>query len=180
MRRRSSVANQKPQKRRAQKRPCRNGKRFTVLTFGLASVARVCFCGPARSSAAGSAANVPPRQGPGARPDICAPARSASRPDGRQSGMPRTCSCRSRVGSVSQSGAEPLKFVSIGYIAQWSERLTADQQVPGSNPGVPSLAVRTAVLRSVPRRCVVRREFVCYRWHLRFNGSQLHCCAGAS
>ena len=23
-----------------------------------------------------------------------------------------------------------------GYIAQWSERLTADQQVPGSNPGV--------------------------------------------
>ena len=26
-----------------------------------------------------------------------------------------------------------------GYIAQWSERLTADQQVPGSNPGVPSL-----------------------------------------
>ena len=26
---------------------------------------------------------------------------------------------------------------SIGYIAQWLERLTADQQVPGSNPGVP-------------------------------------------
>ena len=26
---------------------------------------------------------------------------------------------------------------SLGYIAQWSERLTADQQVPGSNPGVP-------------------------------------------
>ena len=26
---------------------------------------------------------------------------------------------------------------SCGYIAQWSERLTADQQVPGSNPGVP-------------------------------------------
>ena len=25
-----------------------------------------------------------------------------------------------------------------GYIAQWSERLTADQQVPDSNPGVPS------------------------------------------
>ena len=23
-----------------------------------------------------------------------------------------------------------------GYIAQWLERLTADQQVPGSNPGV--------------------------------------------
>ena len=27
----------------------------------------------------------------------------------------------------------------IGYIAQWLERLTADQQVPGSNPGVPCL-----------------------------------------
>ena len=26
-----------------------------------------------------------------------------------------------------------------GYIAQRLERLTADQQVPGSNPGVPSL-----------------------------------------
>ena len=26
----------------------------------------------------------------------------------------------------------------FGYIAQWLERLTADQQVPGSNPGVPS------------------------------------------
>ena len=24
-----------------------------------------------------------------------------------------------------------------GYIAQWLERLTADQQVPGSNQGVP-------------------------------------------
>ena len=30
--------------------------------------------------------------------------------------------------------AKPL---SHGYIAQWLERLTADQQVPGSNPGVP-------------------------------------------
>ena len=28
-----------------------------------------------------------------------------------------------------------------GYIAQWLERLTADQQVPGSNPGVPSSAL---------------------------------------
>ena len=27
---------------------------------------------------------------------------------------------------------------SHGYIAQWLERLTADQQFPGSNPGVPS------------------------------------------
>ena len=30
-----------------------------------------------------------------------------------------------------------------GYIAQWLERLTADQQVPGSNPGVPSFANAT-------------------------------------
>ena len=29
---------------------------------------------------------------------------------------------------------------SHGYIAQWLERLTADQQVPGSNPGVPFAA----------------------------------------
>ena len=28
-----------------------------------------------------------------------------------------------------------------GYIAQWLERLTADQQVPGSNPGVPFCAI---------------------------------------
>ena len=28
-----------------------------------------------------------------------------------------------------------------GYIAQWLERLTADQQVPGSNPGVPLLSL---------------------------------------
>ena len=30
-----------------------------------------------------------------------------------------------------------------GYIAQWLERLTADQQVPGSNPGVPSWTMCT-------------------------------------
>ena len=29
-------------------------------------------------------------------------------------------------------------MISPGYIAQWLERLAADQQVPGSNPGVPS------------------------------------------
>ena len=28
-------------------------------------------------------------------------------------------------------------MIACGYIAQWLERLTADQQVPGSNPGVP-------------------------------------------
>ena len=30
-------------------------------------------------------------------------------------------------------------LVPLRFIAQWLERLTADQQVPGSNPGVPSL-----------------------------------------
>ena len=30
-----------------------------------------------------------------------------------------------------------FEFENHGYIAQWLERLTADQQVPGSNPGVP-------------------------------------------
>ena len=30
------------------------------------------------------------------------------------------------------------RYHSDGYIAQWLERLTADQQVPGSNPGVSS------------------------------------------
>ena len=28
-------------------------------------------------------------------------------------------------------------LVPLRYIAQWLERLTADQQVPGANPGVP-------------------------------------------
>jgi hypothetical protein len=32
-----------------------------------------------------------------------------------------------------------------GYIAQWLERLTADQQVPGSNPGVPFFHSRLQV-----------------------------------
>ena len=36
----------------------------------------------------------------------------------------------------------------IGYIAQWLERLTADQQVPGSNPGVPSSRSCTLVMMS--------------------------------
>ena len=31
-----------------------------------------------------------------------------------------------------------------GYISQWLERLTADQQVPGSNPGVPFILCRGA------------------------------------
>ena len=37
---------------------------------------------------------------------------------------------------------------SSGYIAQWLERLTADQQVPGSNPGVPSWPLCSSGSRS--------------------------------
>ena len=34
-----------------------------------------------------------------------------------------------------------------GYIAQWLERLTADQQVPGSNPGVPFSESQSSQIR---------------------------------
>ena len=37
-----------------------------------------------------------------------------------------------------------LSRASHGYIAQWLERLAADQQVPGSNPGVPSFVMSWA------------------------------------
>ena len=37
---------------------------------------------------------------------------------------------------------EKKKRLQFGYIAQWLERLTADQQVPGSNPGVPCFNTR--------------------------------------
>ena len=42
-----------------------------------------------------------------------------------------------------------------GYIAQWLERLTADQQVPGSNPGVP-FSVRCEGMES---NCKWKRKF---------------------
>ena len=38
-----------------------------------------------------------------------------------------------------------------GYIAQWLERLTADQQVPGSNPGVPFMAKDTRSMQLVKK-----------------------------
>ena len=57
---------------------------------------------------------------------------------------------RGRAAFVARCQAEaagrPQAFISlylappisqVGYIAQWLERLTADQQVPGSTPGVP-------------------------------------------
>ena len=44
------------------------------------------------------------------------------------------------VSAWEQSSVQLFEFrdeQSPGYIAQWLERLTADQQVPGTNPGVP-------------------------------------------
>ena len=38
---------------------------------------------------------------------------------------------------VATLNAVCVRTMNQGYIAQWLERLTADQQVPGSNPGVP-------------------------------------------
>ncbi len=53
---------------------------------------------------------------------------------------------RGGLGHPRAQCARPLKNGSLllphGYIAQWLERLTADQQVPGSNPGVPSSLMR--------------------------------------
>ena len=43
--------------------------------------------------------------------------------------------------------------VPSGYIAQWLERLTADQQVPGSNPGVPSSGRKRALMMLFPPPC---------------------------
>ncbi len=47
--------------------------------------------------------------------------------------------CRKRT----MSSASPY-IVADGHIAQWLERLTADQQVPGSIPGVPSCVACSA------------------------------------
>ena len=38
-------------------------------------------------------------------------------------------------------------LLSTGYITQWLERLTANQQVPGSNPGVPLQCNPAALLQ---------------------------------
>ena len=41
--------------------------------------------------------------------------------------------------SKSLCGKTESCLTASGYIAQWLERLTSDQQIPGSNPGVPFL-----------------------------------------
>ena len=55
-----------------------------------------------------------------------------------------------------------------GYIAQWLERLTADQQVPGSNPGVPSfpelLTPKKEEEHSIPRHNKKRSRHHETRW----------------
>ena len=52
--------------------------------------------------------------------------------------------------------------ISTGNIAQWLERLTADQQVPASNPGVPShcgaLARGIWVLQAAHRELWIKCE----------------------
>lgn len=54
----------------------------------------------------------------------------------------------------------------IGYIAQWLERLTADQQVPGSNPGVPLRNIMEIIFLSpreacgIPWRCAERAHLL--------------------
>jgi hypothetical protein len=45
----------------------------------------------------------------------------------------------------------------FGYIAQWLERLTADQQVPGSNPGVPFLPTKKRNFHACPNRAYKRK-----------------------
>ena len=51
-------------------------------------------------------------------------------------------------------GAAPLRLaLAGGYIAQWLERLTADQQVPGSNPGVPLLCPQTSAREFPTQTC---------------------------
>jgi hypothetical protein len=79
----------------------------------------------------------------------------------------------------SSQGTANFEMVSTGYIAQWLERLTADQQVPGSNPGVPSF--RTAR----PRRqwpfvaaSFCSRDFVSLMWARRPSEQLLRCPGG--
>ena len=72
----------------------------------------------------------------------------------------------------------------IGYIAQWLERLTADQQVPGSNPGVPSctlaLQVEISQLLWGKWRSGVETGWANVRGHMEKNAVWLHRGVGDS
>ena len=84
------------------------------------------------------------RQNHAARCDRTRPPKTKWRPPGIEPGLPawgKACGygCRLVAGrSLPRPAvALPTSIQASGYIAQWLERLTADQQVPGSNPGVP-------------------------------------------
>ncbi len=49
------------------------------------------------------------------------------------------CELEKGQGCCGYLGTAAFPAACDAYTAQWSERLTADQQVPGSNPGVPYL-----------------------------------------
>ena len=51
--------------------------------------------------------------------------------------------------------------MALGYIAQWLERLTADQQVPGSNPGVPLPTQGSDVVSQNTDESVIYFKLVC-------------------
>ena len=54
-------------------------------------------------------------------------------------GLARNAATIIGAASDAVANAADNNNIAYGYIAQWLERLTADQQVPGSNPGVPLL-----------------------------------------
>ena len=60
-----------------------------------------------------------------------------------------------------------------GYIAQWLERLTADQQVPGSNPSVPFPICFRWDYRSAERLC---KQCACRESSLKHKHGRLVCC----
>ena len=72
------------------------------------------------------------------------------------SGLARVCVCQQQPASV-------VNARKCGYIAQWPERLTADQQVPGSNPGVPWK--HHTRLRQRPRHHSTLRHILLRRAH---------------
>ena len=56
-------------------------------------------------------------------------------------------------------------MIKHGYIAQWLERLTADQQVPGSNPGVPFAGFPARAHNTGLRSCPLSPEVATRQCH---------------
>ena len=99
------------------------------------------------------------RQNHAARCDRTRPPKTKWRPPGIEPGLPawgKACGygCRLVAGrSLPRPAvALPTSIQASGYIAQWLERLTADQQVPGSNPGVPFCIAPARLVRLVWER----------------------------